>query len=91
MVKIIDYNGNERYSSVGRIKIERRPFLKISYSNEQIDGQIILQQAETVRLLDSLGKTISVTNIRTGDEILVMQDSRMRHIGNPIEGEMREI
>ena len=90
-VKIINYDGNERYASIGRVKIERRPFLKISYSNEQINGQIILQHAETVRLLDNLGRAVSVTNIKTGDKILVMQDSRMRHIGNAIEGEMREI
>tara|TARA_B100000459_G_scaffold142025_1_gene102345 strand:- start:3864 stop:4808 length:945 start_codon:yes stop_codon:yes gene_type:complete len=90
-VKIISYDGNERYASIGRIKIERRPFLKISYSNKQIKGQIILQQAETVRLIDNLGRAVSVTNIKIGDKILVMQDSRMRHIGNAIEGEMREI
>ena len=65
--------------------------MKISYSNEQINGQIILQHAETVRLLDNLGRAVSVTNIKMGDKILVMQDSRMRHIGNAIEGEMREI
>ena len=65
--------------------------MKISYSNEQINGQIILQHAETVRLLDNLGRAVSVTNIKKGDKILVMQDSRMRHIGNAIEGEMREI
>jgi 3-dehydroquinate synthase II len=90
-VKITNYDGNERYASIGRIKIERRPFLKISYSNEQIKGQIILQQAETVRLIDNLGRAVSVTNIKIGDKILVMQDSRMRHIGNAIEGEMSEI
>ncbi len=90
-VKIIDCDGNERYASIGRIKIERRPFLKISYSNEQIKGQIILQQAETVRLIDNLGRAVSVINIKIGDKILVMQDSRMRHIGNAIEGEMSEI
>ncbi len=90
-VKIINYDGNERYASIGRIKIERRPFLKISYSNKQIKGQIILQQAETVRLIDNLGRAVSVTNIKIGDKIFVMQDSRMRHVGNAIEGEMSEI
>lgn len=90
-VKIINHDGNERFASIGRIKIERRPFLKISYSNEQIKGQIILQHAETVRLIDNSGRAVSVTNIKIGDKILVMQDSRMRHVGNAIEGEMREI
>ncbi len=90
-VKIINHDGKERFASIGRIKIERRPFLKISYSNEQIKGQIILQHAETVRLIDNSGRAVSVTNIKMGDKILVMQDSRMRHVGNAIEGEMREI
>ena len=33
---------------------------------------------------------IKKINIKVGDKIIVMQDTKMRHIGNAIEGEMRE-
>ena len=90
-IKIINQYGKERFAVIGRIKIERRPFLKITYVNEEVKGHIIIQQAETVRLIDDSGMAISVTNIKIGDKIIIMQDSKMRHIGNPIEGGVREI
>ena len=90
-IKIINQYGRERFAVIGRIKIERRPFLKITYVNEEVKGHIIIQQAETVRLIDDSGMAISVTDIKIGDKIMIIQDSKMRHIGNPIEGEVREI
>jgi 3-dehydroquinate synthase class II len=50
----------------------------------------MLQQAETVRLVNASGSIISVTNLEIGDEIIVRNDNQMRHIGNALDGEMRE-
>jgi len=90
-VTIIDLEGKERFASIGRIKIERRPFLKIEYLGNEMRGQIIVQQAETVRLMSKAGEAISVTGISIGDEVLVYSDPRMRHISIAIEGDVREI
>jgi 3-dehydroquinate synthase II len=45
------------------------------------EGQIVVQQAETVRLITPNGGEISVTQVREGDKISVITDSRARHIG----------
>lgn len=90
-VAVISSNGEKRKCTVGRLKIERRPFLIIRFkTNNNEEGQIILQQAETVRLLDKMGNAISVTDLKINDEIIIRCDNQMRHIGNSLEGEMNE-
>jgi len=90
-VSVISHSGVFRKSIIGRLKIERRPFLIIRFrSKSGNEGQIMLQQAETVRLVNASGSIISVTNLEIGDEIIVRNDNQMRHIGNALDGEMRE-
>jgi 3-dehydroquinate synthase II len=90
-VSVISHSGIFRKSIIGRLKIERRPFLIIRFrSMSGNEGQIMLQQAETVRLVNASGSIISVTNLEIGDEIIVRNDNQMRHIGNALDGEMRE-
>ena len=90
-VAIISHSGQRRKCIIGRLKIEKRPFLIIRFeSKSKFEGQIMLQQAETVRLVDKSGKIISVTDIKIGDEIIVRNDNQMRHIGNALDGEMIE-
>ena len=90
-VSVISHSGVFRKSIIGRLKIERRPFLIIRFrSMSGNEGQIMLQQAETVRLVNASGSIISVTNLEIGDEIIVRNDNQMRHIGNALDGEMRE-
>ena len=90
-VAVISSSGNLRKCIIGRLKIERRPFLIIRFKtkNEEV-GQIILQQAETVRLIDKHGKALSVTDLKINDEIMIRHQNQMRHIGNALEGEMNE-
>tara|TARA_B100000902_G_scaffold75372_1_gene80207 strand:+ start:3013 stop:3966 length:954 start_codon:yes stop_codon:yes gene_type:complete len=90
-VAVISSSGHRRKSIIGRLKIERRPFLIIRFKTKNGDtGQIILQQAETVRLIDKLGKALSVTDLNINDEIIIRQQNQMRHIGKALEGEMTE-
>tara|TARA_B100000214_G_scaffold186676_1_gene134602 strand:+ start:10493 stop:11461 length:969 start_codon:yes stop_codon:yes gene_type:complete len=90
-VAVISSSGHRRKCIIGRLKIERRPFLIIRFKakNEEV-GQIILQQAETVRLIDKLGNALSVTDLEINDEIIIRSQNQMRHIGKAIEGEMTE-
>lgn len=90
-VAIISYSGKIRKSIIGRLKIEKRPFLIIRFKSKSgEDGQIILQQAETVRLVDTSGGVISVTDLEIDDEIIVRIENQMRHIGKSLDGEMNE-
>ena len=79
-----------KIATIGRLKIERRPLLKVSMKSGGFTGNVILQQAETVRLVTSSGTTISVTEINPGDEITVLNEKGMRHIGISIQGEVTE-
>ena len=90
-VAVISSSGHIRNCIIGRLKIERRPFLIIRFKakNEEV-GQIILQQAETVRLIDKFGNALSVTDLEINDEIIIRHQNQMRHIGKAIDGEMTE-
>ena len=89
-VAILSKNGIEDSSTVGRVKIENRPLLMVRFSTSESEGQIILQQAETVRLVSSEMDLISVTEIEIGDRILVIPDNRFRHTGIAIDGDVVE-
>ncbi|MBH33434.1 MAG: 3-dehydroquinate synthase [Euryarchaeota archaeon] len=88
-VAIVNLEGKLRPATIGRLKIERRPFLIIHFSLGQDVGQIIVQQAETVRLVNP-GGHVSVTSLKAGDKILIRGDSGMRHAGVALAGEMNE-
>ena len=89
-VAVYSGDGLIKIATIGRLKIERRPLLKISMKAGGFTGNVILQQAETVRLVTSSGTTISVTEINPGDEIIVLNEKGMRHIGISTHGEVTE-
>jgi len=89
-VAIVSRDGSQRMAVIGRLKIERRPFLVVRFQNGSTEGQIMAQQAETVRLVSPRGDPVSVTELGAGDEILVRLDSSMRHIGQAVPGEVSE-
>ena len=88
-VSVINLKGTLRHSTVGRVKIEKRPFLLVKYSDGRVSGQAALQQAETIRLVGDEG-LVSVTNINVGDRVLTRMSAGMRHIGRELDGVMNE-
>lgn len=90
-VLIINQNGKSRIVNIGRIKLERRPLIKIKWvTNKEVEGEVILQQAETVRLIRTDLKPISVTNIDKDMKIFVHNSIQSRHIGVPIQSFSQE-
>ncbi|GAQ82381.1 3-dehydroquinate synthase family protein [Klebsormidium nitens] len=90
-VLVVDSQGLTRSALVGRVKIESRPLILVE---AQADGQrhsILLQNAETVRLVGSAQSDdggenervpISVSKLKLGDRVLLsIQDSAARHTG----------
>ena len=83
-VLVVSENGGTRPATIGRLKIERRPFLKIIWENVyQISNSIYLQQAETVRLAGPAGP-LPVTRAQVGDVVLVRPDDKGTHVGQRI-------
>lgn len=90
-VTIASKQGLTRQLVIGRIKIEQRPFLLFRWVNENDkEGHMFLQQAETVRAVDTSGNPVSVTSLRTDDEILGWDDDGARHIGVTISSVVSE-
>ena len=84
-VLLVSENGSTRPAIIGRLKIEKRPFLRIYWENDyHISNSIFLQQAETVRVLSRVGEVKSVTDLKTGDSILCHDSNHTRHIGNKV-------
>ena len=90
-VLICDVLGNTRVAQIGRLKIEKRPFLHIYWHNIfDKPSSMFLQQAETVRLIKSDGGLISITSLKQGDTILGWNDIGSRHIGQKIHSQVVE-
>mgnify|MGYP001163928445 CR=1 FL=1 len=90
-VLVCDTLGNTRIAQIGRLKIEKRPFLHIFWHNIfDKPSSMFLQQAETVRLVDYDGNLISITSLKTGDKILGWNDIGSRHIGEKVNSKVSE-
>ncbi|MEM1539168.1 MAG: 3-dehydroquinate synthase II [Candidatus Bathyarchaeia archaeon] len=85
-VLIVDRNGNTRVTNVGRVKIEWRPLVLIEAEREGKKFKVILQNAETIRLVSQEG-SIPVTELKTGDNILAHISEGGRHFGTLVKEE----
>ena len=75
---------------VGRAKIERRPLLLIEATGPNGPVSTILQNAETIRLVDVDGEAISVVKLKPGDEVLGHVEDAGRHFGYKIKETITE-
>ncbi len=89
-VLVVDEKGIGKNVIVGRNKVEERPMLLIeAKGNGKIFG-VVLQNAETIRLVQLGGKVISVSEIKKGDKVLVRVDDTGRHFGQAIKEKLKE-
>ncbi|MBS1263211.1 MAG: 3-dehydroquinate synthase [Methanonatronarchaeales archaeon] len=84
-VAVVDSGGDVRVGVVGRVKIEKRPMLLVEAESDGEEISLILQNAETIRLVTPDGKPLSVAEMEPGDEVLVHVESGGRHFGKQIE------
>ncbi|MEM4497011.1 MAG: 3-dehydroquinate synthase II [Archaeoglobaceae archaeon] len=84
-IEIVRYDGSLRRSFVGRVKIERRPLILLRAECDGFEGSIILQNAETIKLVNPAGKHLSVSQLKAGDEVLVWIGDKARHFGVSID------
>jgi 3-dehydroquinate synthase II len=85
-VRMVKGDGESRQVVVGRVKIERRPLMMIEALAEGELGTVMLQKAETIRLIRPDGTPVSVTDIKVGDEVLVhVTQNKARHFGGEVD------
>ena len=86
-VLIINREGKVRRTNVGRSKIEFRPLLLVEAEAEGAKVKVILQNAETIRLV-TIHDSKPVTELKAGDEIFVhMAAKGGRHFGVSVTNE----
>jgi 3-dehydroquinate synthase II len=80
-VLVVDREGKSRKTNVGRTKTEFRPLILIEAEVEGKKIKVVLQNAETIRLVTPKGST-PVTDLKPGSEVLVhLAASGGRHFG----------
>ncbi len=89
-VLVSDAKGTAHPVIIGRTKIERRPLLLIEAEAGSAKVSLILQNAETIRLVRKDGGAISVVNLAVGDTVMGCTLEGGRHFGMAVKETIRE-
>ena len=84
-VLVANETGAARTAIVGRTKIERRPLLLVEAETGSVRVSLILQNAETIRLVKEGGGAVSVVDLAIGDHILGCALEGGRHFGMAVK------
>ncbi|MDD5556759.1 MAG: 3-dehydroquinate synthase II [bacterium] len=87
---IVRHDGAAQPTIVGRVKIEKRPMLLVEAEAEGRPVTLILQNAETIRLVRPGGAPLSVVEIGEGSEVLASLEEAGRHFGVKVEETITE-
>ena len=79
------HSGTLRDTGVGRVKIEQRPLLLVEAEAGGTRASLVLQNAETVRLVGEDGTPISVVVLAPGDRVLGRIQEAGRHFGIAVQ------
>jgi 3-dehydroquinate synthase II len=84
-VLIVNFEGKTYPAVVGRAKVERRPLVLVEAEEKGQTISVILQNAETIRLVQPDGKAVSLIDLKEGSEVLVYCEKGGRHFGVQID------
>ena len=86
-ILVVDSSGRARVANVARVKMERRSLVMIEAEHPDVPGTlaVLLQNAETCRLVRPNGEHVSVSELVAGDEVLVALDRVARHTGVAVD------
>ncbi|MDN7013699.1 3-dehydroquinate synthase II [Methanoculleus sp. FWC-SCC3] len=80
-VLVAEHTGTTHDAVVGRVKIERRPLLLVEAEAGDATVSLVLQNAETIRLVREDGTAVSVAALAVGDRVLGSVAEGGRHFG----------
>jgi 3-dehydroquinate synthase II/3-amino-4-hydroxybenzoic acid synthase len=84
-VLCVDIEGNTREASVGRIKTEVRPLLKIEVEAAGTRINAIIQDDWHIRIFGADGEVRNASEIKPGDELMAYVCQGGRHVGIKID------
>jgi 3-dehydroquinate synthase II len=80
----VDKDGSARQVIIGRVKIEKRPLILLEAKHGERTYSIILQNAETIRLVSG-GEPVSIVDLKVGDRIAMAESEGGRHFGMKVK------
>lgn len=80
----VDCKGETRIHVIGRVKVERRPLLLVEARNGGGTSGLVLQNAETIRMVRPTGEPVSVLKLHPGEEVLGVELGGGRHFGHRV-------
>ncbi len=80
-VLVAEHTGTTHDAVVGRVKIERRPLLLVEARAGDATVSLVLQNAETIRLVREDGTAVSVAALAVGDRVIGSVAEGGRHFG----------
>jgi 3-dehydroquinate synthase II len=89
-VMIVNTEGETQLAYLGRNKIEKRPMMLVEGEAEGVKVSLVLQNAETIRLVTPEGGAVSVTSLKAGDKVLGHIEKGGRHFGMQVEETLTE-
>jgi len=84
-VLLVNSEGKSQVAYLGRNKIEKRPMMLIEADADGAPISLVMQNAETIRLVDPDGKAVSVTSLKPGDKVLAHIERAGRHFGIQVD------
>jgi len=84
-VMLVNCQGRSQTAYLGRNKIEKRPMMLIEAEGEGQPISLVMQNAETIRLVSPDGKPVSVTTLKPGDKVLSHIEKAGRHFGMQVD------
>ncbi len=86
-VMLVDFKGESKTAYLGRNKIEKRPMILVE-AEAEAEGEpisLVMQNAETIRLVSPDGKAVSITTLKPGDKVLCHIEKAGRHFGMKVD------
>jgi len=84
-VLLVNFQGQSQVAYLGRNKIEKRPMMLIEAQTQGEPVSLVMQNAETIRLVSPEGKAVSVTTLKPGDKVLAHIEKAGRHFGMQVD------
>ncbi|GEN57559.1 hypothetical protein GCM10012290_20070 [Halolactibacillus alkaliphilus] len=83
-------NTSSRLVTVGRVKKEYRPFIRLTLKAAEKEISVTVQNADSVYLLGAEGEAVAVNSLEVGDMLTVKMDQPGRHLGKRVDEWIQE-
>ncbi len=84
-VMLVNTDGKAQTAFLGRSKIEKRPMMLIEAKAQNVNISLVLQNAETIRLISTQKKPVSITDLKPADKVFAHIEKSARHFGMQVE------